>query len=313
MLLAKLNHYGICGVSNDWFISYLSYRNQYVSINDFDSGLTTINCGIPQGSILGPVLFLLYINNLNQAMKFCKVHHFANDTNLLCLSNSIKKLNKLVNADLKHLVHWLNANKISLNVKKTEMVIFKSKQKKFEGDLKIKLCGKRLYPAESVKYLGVKIDTTLSWQHHVNDLSIKLNRANLLLFKMRKYVSLKILRSIYFVFLTPTYPTAVLSGLRIVVLVDSTNLDFTKKAVRIINFQPRNSHASPLFKQNFILKFQDKICVENVLFVSKSLNNLTLSVFSTWFRFTMRSQALLRVISQNYFIKQTDMGSIQSL
>ena len=114
------------------------------------------------------------------------------------MSNSIKKLNKLVNADLKHLVHWLNANKISLNVKKTEMVIFKSKQKKFEGDLKIKLCGKRLYPSESVKYLGVKIDTNLNWEHHVNDLSIKLNRANALLFKMRKYVSLKILKSIYF-------------------------------------------------------------------------------------------------------------------
>ena len=78
-------------------------------------------------------------------MKFFKVHHFADDTNLLYLSNSIKKLNKLVNPDLKHLVNWLNANKISLNVKKTEMVIFKSKQKKFEGDLKIKLCRKRLY------------------------------------------------------------------------------------------------------------------------------------------------------------------------
>ena len=78
------------------------------------------------------------------------------------------------------------------------MVIFKSNQKKFEGDLKIKLCGKRLYPTESVKYLGIKIDTTLSWQYHVNDLSIKLNRANALLFKIRKYVSLKILKSIYF-------------------------------------------------------------------------------------------------------------------
>ena len=78
------------------------------------------------------------------------------------------------------------------------MVIFKSKQKKFKGDLKIKLSGKRLYPTESVKYLGVKIDTNLSWQYHVNDLSVKLNRANALLFKMRKYVSCKILRSIYF-------------------------------------------------------------------------------------------------------------------
>ena len=118
ILLAKLNHYGIRGVSNDWFKSYLSNRNQYVYINGFDSGPTAISCGLPQGSVLGPLLFLLYINDLNQAMKSCKVHHFADDTNLLCLSNSIKKLNKLVNTDLKHLLNWLNVNKISLNVKK---------------------------------------------------------------------------------------------------------------------------------------------------------------------------------------------------
>ena len=107
-------------------------------------------------------------------------------------------MNKIVNADLNHLANWLNANKILLNVKKTKMVIFKSKQKKFGGDLKIKLCGKRLYLTESFKYLGVKIDANLSWQYHVNDLSVKLNRANALLFKMRKYVSLEILRSNYF-------------------------------------------------------------------------------------------------------------------
>ena len=245
--MTKLNHYGICGVSNDWFKSYLSNRNQYVSINGFDSGLAAINCGIPQGSVLGPLLFLLSINDFNHTIKFCKVHHFADDTNLLCMSNSIKKLNKLVNADLKHLVHWLYANKISLNVKKTEMVIFKSKQKKFEGDLKIKLCGKRLYPTESVKYLGVKIDTNLNWEHHVNDLSIELNRANALLFKMRKYVSLRILRSIYFAIFDSYLSYCCLVWAQN----SSTNQQIVivqKKAVRIINFQPRNSHTSLLFK-----------------------------------------------------------------
>ena len=83
MLLAKLSHYEICGVSNDWFKSYLSNRSQYVSINGLDSGFAAINCGVPQGSVLGPPLFLLYINDRNQAIKFCKVHHFADDTNLL--------------------------------------------------------------------------------------------------------------------------------------------------------------------------------------------------------------------------------------
>ena len=79
---------------------------------------------------------MYYINDLNQTIKFCKVYHFTDDTNLLCLSNSIKKLNKMVNANFKYLVNWSNASKMSLNVKKTEMVIFKSKQRKFEGDLK---------------------------------------------------------------------------------------------------------------------------------------------------------------------------------
>ena len=118
ILLAKFNYYGICGVSNDWFKSYLSNRNQYISINGYESGLAALNCGVPRGPVLGLFLFLLYINDLNQALQFSKVHHFDDDTNLLCLSNSIKKLNKLVSADLKHLANWLNANKISLNVKK---------------------------------------------------------------------------------------------------------------------------------------------------------------------------------------------------
>ena len=116
--LAKLNHYGIRGVTNDWFKCYLSNRNQYISINEYESGLAALNCGARQGSVLGLFLSLKYINDLNQAITFCKIHHFADDTNFLCLSNSIKKLNKLVNADLKHLVNWLNANKSSLNVKK---------------------------------------------------------------------------------------------------------------------------------------------------------------------------------------------------
>ena len=120
--MAKLNHYGIRGVSNDCIKPYLSNRK---FINVYDPGLAAVNCGFPKRSFLGPLLFLLYINDLNRAIKFCNVHHFVDDTNLLCLSNSIKKLNKLANADLKQLVKWLNANKISLNVKKTEMVVFK--------------------------------------------------------------------------------------------------------------------------------------------------------------------------------------------
>ena len=127
------------------------------------------------------------------------------------------------------------------------MVILRFKQKKFEGNLKIELCGKKLYPTESVKYLGVKIDTNLNWQYHVNDLSIKLNRANALLFKLRKYVSLKILRSIYFAIFDSylsycclVWDQSYSTIQRIIIL--------QKMAIRIINFQPRNFHTNPLFK-----------------------------------------------------------------
>ena len=125
----------------------------------------------------------------------------------------------------------------------------------------------------------------LSWQYHVNDLSSKLNKANALLFKRRKYVILKILRSIYFAIFG--------SYLSYYCLVWAQNgctiqqiVILQKASVRIIKFQPRNSHTSPLFKQSSILKFQDKTCVEKILFVSKSLKNLSPSVFNTWFSFS---------------------------
>ena len=91
VLLSKLDYYGIRDISNNWFKSCLSNHKQFVSISNYESGLTEINCGVPQNSVLGPLLFLLYINDLNQAIKFCKAHHFADDTNLLYLSRSIKK------------------------------------------------------------------------------------------------------------------------------------------------------------------------------------------------------------------------------
>ena len=90
ILLLKLEHYSICGgLVNEWFKSYLSNRKQYVSINGYDSNLVDVKFGVPQGSLLGPLLFLIYINDLNQALKFCKVYHFVDDTNLIHYSKSV--------------------------------------------------------------------------------------------------------------------------------------------------------------------------------------------------------------------------------
>ena len=108
ILMHKLKHYGIRGVAYSWFESYLKGRKQYVSINGFNSKDFPFSHGVPQGSVLGPLLFLIYINDLHTPIKFFKVHHFADDTNLLHTSKSIKILNKFVNLDLKNLSNWLS-------------------------------------------------------------------------------------------------------------------------------------------------------------------------------------------------------------
>ena len=148
----------------------------------------------------------------------------------------------------------------------------------------VKLSRKRLYPSKSVKYLGLKIDENLNWKVQTHDIATKLNRAIALLYKIRNYVSFNTLKVIYFVTTNKTkiikiklfgshinYANLLLgqkpnSKLRVTTL--------QKKALRIINNQPKNSHSGPLFKQNNILKFEDKILIGNIIFVSKSINNL---------------------------------------
>ena len=166
ILIQKLNYYGIRGIANNWFSSYLQNRTQFVSINGSDSNVNAICCGVPQGSILGSLLFLIYINDLHFAIKYCKVHLFANNTNLLNFNNSIKKINKQVGHDLKYVSYWLNANKICLNVSKTEAVLFKSVRKQREITLQLKLNDNRLYTTNSIKYPDVKIQN-LNWYQEI--------------------------------------------------------------------------------------------------------------------------------------------------
>ena len=113
ILLSKRNHYGVRGASYQWCKSCLTSRQQYTTTAYLKLALRSINYGVPQGSVLGPILFLLYINDLNQAIVHSKVHHFADDTNFLYASHSLRKINKAINFDLSNLVQWLRANKIS--------------------------------------------------------------------------------------------------------------------------------------------------------------------------------------------------------
>ena len=112
----------------------------------------------------GTSLFLIYINDLDLVINYSEVHHFADDTNLLNFDNCVKSISKQVNYDLKSLSNWLKANKISLNVGKTELVLFTSSKKQLDCNLKIKLNRKRLYETDSIRYLGIQIDKRLTWK-----------------------------------------------------------------------------------------------------------------------------------------------------
>ena len=196
--LKKLWHYGIRGIANDWFKSYLTNRMQYFSIDGISSDLLKVNFGVPQGSVLGPLLFLLYIKDLHSSIGFSSPFHFADDTGLLNTQYSIRVINKTLNKDLRELSFWLNANKIALNVAKAEIVLFKTSNKNYDPDLKIKLCRKRIHASPYVKYLGGFIDENLNWKTHINEISTKLINGNVILSKLQHCVNKDILLSVYY-------------------------------------------------------------------------------------------------------------------
>ena len=290
ILIAKLDHYGIRGTANNWFTSYLKNRSQFVSILGFDSSIKPINHGVPQGSVLGPLLFLLYINDLHFAIKNSKVFHFADDTNLLNISNSPKKIQKSVNADLKILYKWLLANKISLNCDKTEVIFF-HKPGERAPDLKIKMNGHRIYPSKSIKYLGIYLDETLNGSFHSKTLSIKLKRANGMLCKARHYVPSDELRTLYYAI----FSSHLIYGSQIWGQVtNSFNqkiFDLQDRALRIISFSDFRSDPNPIYRNFKILKLHDQIILQNVLFTHDALKNAAPTCFNEYFTHTRETHS----------------------
>ena len=129
ILSSKLHYYGIRDTPVKLIKLDLINGKQYTYINDTESIALISAHGVPQGSAYGPLLFFIYINDINKVIQYSVMHHFADDTNLLQSSNSLKQINKYVNHDLKLIVHWLQVNRISLNLDKTEIVIFRPKRK----------------------------------------------------------------------------------------------------------------------------------------------------------------------------------------
>ena len=161
ILLKKLEHYGIRGVALDWFCSYLSNRKQHVSVNGHIFETLQISCEVPQGSVLGPLLFLIYINDLPCVSKCLTFYLFADGTNIYFETSDLFTLQKLVNCGLRYVKKWLDANKLALNVDKTNFVIFHSHARKVTEPIVLKFGRKKITQADHVRFRGVLLDKTL--------------------------------------------------------------------------------------------------------------------------------------------------------
>ena len=196
ILLTKLDHYGIRVLSNGWFCSYLKGRQQFVSIGNQASTIKEIVSVVPQGSVQGPLLFLIYINNLHSCLKYSKAYHFADDTNITLSDSSQETLAKRMNYDMRKLSMWLRAHKLSLNIEK-ELVVFQRQNTKLKNSFKVKLDGKRLFPTSFVKYLGILQDEHLTWSPQISHVQMKLNQAIGILSKLRYQANIDILKTVY--------------------------------------------------------------------------------------------------------------------
>ena len=253
-------------LSRDWFQSYLKNRKQFVSISNSTSNTEEINTGVPQGSVLGSLLFL-YINDLHKSVKHSKTYHFADDTNIMQSNKSLDVLSKNLNKDLKSLSQWLKANKLSLNISKTKLIIFHRNTANIDHTLKLKLDGKRLSSSKLVKYLGVLLDEHLQWNDQLAHVKIKLNRAIGILCKIRHNANPTILKVVYH----SLFGSNLLYGAQ---LWGQTNLAnqnsiqvLQNRAIRKICFKKPTKAVSGDFKKFGILKFHDLIKLQNCLFI----------------------------------------------
>ena len=263
ILISKLYHLGIRGLALNWFQNYLSNRKQFTSYLNATSNSEIITHGVPQGSILGPLLFLIYINDLPDNLVNSKAILYADDTNLIFHDKDLKKLITSINSELPKVQSWFSANKLTLNTKKTHSIIFHNRQQAIPTDeIILKFGNNTIQQKSDMKFLGIYLDKNLNWKKHITYKCNQILKVNYLLSKLKHTISTDILTTIYNSLILPHITYAITSWGNM----KNKEMDrlekLQKKAIRFVNKSKYNSHTDPLFKQSKLLKLQDIYNIE---------------------------------------------------
>ena len=284
ILLSKLEHYGIRGTMLKWIEHYLSNRKQFVEYNCVKSDNENITCGVPQGSILGPLFFLLYINDLPNVSKLLSTIMFADDTNMFLEHHDIKYLESVINIEIVKIVEWLNVNKLSLNVKKTHAILFtKHRNICSEPMLNVYIGKDIVQTVTKTTFLGVVIDYKLTWKEHIHKLCNKISKGIGLIKKVRYKLQRKTLLNLYFTFIQPylTYCNVVWGNAAQMHL--KQLLVLQKRVLRIIYNAKYMESTKLLFEDSRIMNVCDLYFHSVCLFMYKHWKGMLPPYFKNFF------------------------------